>query len=102
MEAYPVLVGMKDQDPQNLDSVKSAYQVDLVHPSPSPQLTTSSVGSMDRVTVPVQHDGAHSEAAIPVKVPFAQATRVVQKGTNASRNSSVQLAKVVKTSCHPS
>ena len=91
---------MKDQDPPAPDPVKSAYQVDLVHPSPSPQLTTSSVNSMDRVTVHVQHDGVHSEAAVLVKVPVAQATRVGRKETNVSRNWSIQLVKVAKTSCH--
>jgi len=90
---------MKVQDPQDLDSAKSAYQADPVHPSPSPQLTMSSVSSMDRATVPVQHGGVHSEAAVLVKVSVAQANRVGRKGTNVSRSWSVQLVRVVKTFC---
>ena len=55
---------------------------------------------MNRVTAPVQHDGAHSEVAIPVKVPVAQAIRMGRMGTNVSRNCSIQLVKGVKSSFH--
>ena len=86
MEVSSALVGMKDQDLQDSGYAKSVYQVEPIHPSQFPQLTTSSVDSQDRVAVPVQHGEAHSEVGILVKVPVAPAIRVGQKGTSVSRN----------------
>lgn len=91
---------MEDHNPRDPDSVKAAYYADQVRPSPSPQLTKSFVNSKDRAIVPEQHDVVHSEAAILVKVPVAQAIRVGRKGTNVFRNWQIRLAKGVRTSFH--
>ena len=98
VEAFPVLVGMKDQDPQALGSVKAVYQTDPVHPLPSPQLMTSSGYSMGRVTVPVQHDGVRSEVVILVKGSVVQAIGVERRRTDVSRKWQIQFVKGVKTS----
>lgn len=86
VEASPVLPGTKVQDPQVPGSVKAVYYAGLDCPSQSPQLTTSSVGSKDRVTVPAQHDAVHSGVAILVKVPVAQVIHAGQKETSVYRN----------------
>jgi len=91
---------MKDRDSWGSGPVKSACQAELVRPSPSPQLTTSSVNSKDRVIVPVQNDVVHSEAAILVTVPVAEMIWVVRKETNVSRNRPTHPVKGVKTSFH--
>jgi len=77
---------MKDQGPQVPGSVKAVYYAGPDHPSQSPQLTRSSVGSKGQVTVPAQHDAVRSGVAILVKVPVAQAIHVGQKETSVSRN----------------
>ena len=88
---------MKDHNPQDPDPAKAAYYAERVHPSPSPQLTKSSVNSKDRVTVPVQHDAVHFEVAILVKVSVVQMIRVGRKETNVFRNRLIRLAKGVRT-----
>lgn len=77
---------MKKQGLQVPDSVKAACYAEPVHPSPSPQLTTSSVGSKDQGAVPAQHGVVRSEVAILEKVFVAQTTQAGRKETNVSRN----------------